>query len=208
MIQGRFLSVSCALATRARCCTFEPIRSRRVCASARPGTLCGDETCCVARALQTMRVMNRLRLGALRRKLAACLARVSRRLGPPALASVPVSAVMLSRLETVSTEQPIEDVVQLLVGGRHDQLPLVADGAVVGVVTRDDVATGLRESGPHAPLAAAPRHDVVIITPSDTLGDVFHRLRAAPDAIGLVVDHGAPVGLLTYDHLVEYIESA
>jgi len=152
--------------------------------------------------------MTRLRSGALRRKLAALFARVSRKLGPPALASVPVSAVMLSRLETVSAEQPIEDVVQLLVAGRHEQLPLTADGTLVGVVTRDDVATGLRESGPHAPLAAAPRHDVVIITPSDTLGDVFHRLRAAPDAIGLVVDHGAPVGLLTYDHLVEYIESA
>jgi len=151
----------------------------------------------------------------MRRKLAAILdastrllARVARRLGGPALATVPISAVMLSRLETVSDEQPIEDVVQLLVGGRHEQLPVVVDGTPVGVVTRDDVATGLRESGPHAPLAAAPRHDVVMVAPSDSLADVFHLLQEAPDAVALVVDRGEPVGLLTYDHLVEYIEAA
>ena len=43
------------------------------------------------------------------------LSRAARRLGYPALASVPVSAVILNRLDTVSVEQPLEDVAQMLV---------------------------------------------------------------------------------------------
>ena len=155
-----------------------------------------------------MHRMMRQKLGAVVDATMRCLSRVARRLGGPALATVPVSAVMLSRLVTVSAEQPIGDAVQVLVGGRHAQLPVLVDGMPVGVVTRDDLATGLRESGPYAPLAAAPRHDVVMVAPSDSLSDVFHRLQEAPDAVALVVDRGEPVGLLTYDHLVEYIEAA
>lgn len=131
--------------------------------------------------------------------------RMARRLGYPALATVPVSAVMLTKLQTVSIEQPLEDVAQLLVAGRYLQLPVVADGTPVGVVTRDDIAMGVEQSGPHAPLAAAPRHDALVVTPSDSLADVVARLREMPDAVAVVIDRGVPVGLLTFDSLLAYV---
>jgi predicted transcriptional regulator len=134
-------------------------------------------------------------------------ARVARRLGYPALATVPVSAAMLTRLETVSIEQPLEDVAQTLVAGRHLQLPVVADGTPVGVVTRQDIALGVEQAGPHAPLAAAPRHDALVVGASDSLVDVFARLRAMPDAVAVVIDHGEPVGLLTLDSVAAYLEA-
>jgi CBS domain-containing protein len=154
--------------------------------------------------------------GVLRRALvtllddaARALGDLGRRLGRPALATVPVSAVMLSRVETVGIEQPLEDAAQMLVAGSHSHLPVVDHGAPVGVVTRDDVALGLARSGPHAPVGEAPRHDVVTVTPSDSLADVLDRLHhAAPDALALVVDRGAPVGLLTVDRLVAYVRAA
>jgi CBS domain-containing protein len=149
--------------------------------------------------------------GLLRRALVAllddatrALVKLGRRLGRPALASIPVSAVMLSRVETVSVEQPLEDVAQLLVAGHHTHLPVVDHGAPVGVVTRGDVALGLERSGPHTPVGEAPRHDVVTVTPSDSLADVLRKLRDTPEALALVVDHGAPVGLITVDRLVAY----
>jgi predicted transcriptional regulator len=135
------------------------------------------------------------------------LARAARRLGYPVLASVPVSAAMLTRLETVSIEQPLEDVAQTLVAGRHVRLPVVADGTPVGVVTRDDIALGVEQAGPHAPLAAAPRHDALVVAPSDSLVDVLARLRAMPDAVAVVIDHGEPVGMLTLDFLAAYMEA-
>src|SRR6185436_17672245 len=69
--------------------------------------------------------------GSLREKLGALIAvgssvlsRMARRLGCPALATFPVSAVILNRLATVSVEQPLEDVAQLLVAGSRAPVPV------------------------------------------------------------------------------------
>ena len=134
------------------------------------------------------------------------LSRAARRLGAPALASVPVSAVMLSRLDTVSVEQPLEDAAQLLVAGRRSEVPVVEGTRPVGVVTRDGLAAAVQELGPHAPVAAATRRDVLAVSPSDLLEDVLERLEAEPDAVAVVIDHGAPVGVVTFEQLVEYLE--
>ncbi|MDB4960608.1 MAG: hypothetical protein JWP01_607 [Myxococcales bacterium] len=132
---------------------------------------------------------------------------LARRLKYPALASVPVSAAMLSRVETVSAEQELEDVAALFIAGRVVQVPVMDHGVAVGVVTRDAVTTALQTSGPHALVGAAPCRHVVTVAPSDAIGDVLAQLRATPDSVALVVDHGAPVGLLTEEVLAAYAES-
>lgn len=131
---------------------------------------------------------------------------VARRLGAPVLKTIPVSAVMLSALPVVKSSQPLEDVAELFIGGRNKQLAVVEDGQPVGVVTRDDVAIGLERRGPHASVGEAPQHDVVTVTPSDSLADVLDQLREAPDRVAVVVDHGQPVGLLTFEKLVAYLD--
>lgn len=130
---------------------------------------------------------------------------LARKLKYPALATVPVSAAMLSRMATMSPEQPLEEAAQLLVSGRLAQLPIVDHGRLVGVVTRDGVAAALQTAGPHAPVTAAPLRHVVPVAPGDALSDVLVRLRALPDAVAVVLDHGGPVGLLTAEHLAAYL---
>lgn len=129
---------------------------------------------------------------------------IAKRLKYPALASVPVSAAMLSRLDSVSTEQHLDEVAQLFIAGRNAQLPVMDHGVAIGVVTRDAVTTALQASGPHALVTAAASRHIVTVAPSDALGDVLAQLRAAPDSVALVVDHGLPVGVLTEDLLVAY----
>ncbi|HLL22339.1 MAG TPA: CBS domain-containing protein, partial [Kofleriaceae bacterium] len=96
----------------------------------------------------------------------------------------------------------------LFLGGRNHQLAVVEDGHPVGVVTRDDVAVGLEQRGPHAALSEAPHHDVLTVTPSDALADVLEQLRQHPHSVAVVVDHGEPVGLLTFERLVAYMQHA
>jgi predicted transcriptional regulator len=132
---------------------------------------------------------------------------LAKRLKYPALATVPVSAAMLSRVETVGAEQHLEDVAQLFIAGRCAQIPVMDHGVAVGVVTRDGVATALRRSGPHALVGAAPCRHVVTVAPSDAIGDVLSQLRAKPDSVALVLDHGSPVGLLTEEVLSAYAET-
>lgn len=136
------------------------------------------------------------------------LTNVARSLGAPGLATIPVSAAMLTALPVIKPEQPLEDVAQLFVGGRNHQLAVVEDGHPVGVVTRADVAAGLEHRGPHASVAEAPRHDVFEVAPSDSLADVLEQLRADPNRVAVVIDHGAPVGLLTFEKLAAYAKLA
>ena len=50
-------------------------------------------------------------------------------------------------------------------------------------------------------------HDVVTVSPSDSLAEVLDQLYAAsPDSIAVVVDRGKPVGVLTVENLVDYVE--
>jgi len=142
-------------------------------------------------------------VGALKRRFGA----LASWLRDPALAEVPVSAAMLSRVDTVSAHAPLADVARLFVAGRVAELPVVDRGRVVGVVTRDGLAAALARSGPEASVGVAPRQTVITVAPSDSLGDVLARLRARPDAIALVVDHGAPVGVLTEERLAAYLDS-
>jgi CBS domain-containing protein len=133
---------------------------------------------------------------------------VARKLGAPALTTIPVSAAMLTAIPVVKPGQPLQDVAQLFIGGRNHELAVVEDGLAVGVVTRDDVAAGLESRGPYASVAEAPQHDVVTVTPSDSLADVLDQLRAWPNRVAVVVDAGEPVGLLTFEKLVAYLEHA
>lgn len=148
----------------------------------------------------------REKLGALISVGISVLSRIARRLGYPALAGVPVSAVILNRLDTVSVEQPLEDVARMLVAGRHSEVPVVDGDRPVGVITRDGLAAAVQALGPHAPVAGATRRDVLTVSPSDPLEDVLVRLREAPESVAVVIDHGAPVGLVTFENVLDYIE--
>jgi len=74
------------------------------------------------------------------------LGSASRRIGYPTLVGVPVSAAMLSRVATVSSQERLEDVAQLLVGGRHEQVPVLENGRPIAVITRGAVAQGMVET--------------------------------------------------------------
>lgn len=133
--------------------------------------------------------------------------RLAQRLEYPALASVPVSAAMLQPVDTVDAEQALADVARLFVAGKVAQLPVVDHGTVIGVLTRDAVAHALEAEGPHASVAQARCGTVIVVAPSAPLAEVLARLRATPDAIAMVVDHGAPVGFLTEERLAAYAAS-
>jgi CBS domain-containing protein len=133
------------------------------------------------------------------------LTTLARHLGSPALVTVPVSAAMLTRLPCVTPDESLADVAQLFLGGRNAELAVVEDGQTIGVVTRNDVAQGLEDNGPLTTVAEAPQHDVVTVTPSDSLSDVLEQLRSEPERVAVVVDHGEPVGLLTFDRLAAYL---
>jgi CBS domain containing-hemolysin-like protein len=81
------------------------------------------------------------------------------------------------------------------------------DGRPVGVVTRNSLAHALVEAGPRASIAFASCGNVVEVAPSASAEEVLARLRAQPDSVAMVVDHGMPVGMLTVEQLDGYLAS-
>jgi predicted transcriptional regulator len=130
------------------------------------------------------------------------------RVGAPTLLGVPVSAVILSRVAVVQSEQSLDEVAQLFVAGRHDVMPVLDHGRTVAVITRRDIADGLERVGRHAPVTAATTHQVITVAPSDSLAHVLQRLHEMPDAIAVVVDQSGPVGMVTEERLIEYLDGA
>jgi len=121
------------------------------------------------------------------------------------LAGVPARAAMLRRIETVTVDDSLESAASVMTATGSALLPVVEQGRTVGVLTPEDVRTGLDRAGPEASVADAPVHEVLALAPNEPLDRVLDRLQAAPGAIGVVVDHEAPVGILTPDQLVSYV---
>ncbi len=139
-------------------------------------------------------------------RLGKLFAMLARKLHYPVLASVPVSAAMLSRVDALSPDQTLGDAAQLVARGTGP-LPVIDHGRTLGAVTRDALTHALIESGPRASISAASCVDVVTVDPSTPASEVLAQLRSMPDAVALVVDHGSPVGFVTEDQLSAYLAS-
>jgi Zn-dependent protease/CBS domain-containing protein len=120
-----------------------------------------------------------------------------------ALAGVPASAAMVGRVDVVRADEPLATAAGLLVYHGGAAIPIVQDGMTVAALTREDIAAGLDAAGPGAPVAAAPHHEVVTISPTEPLERVLDRIGS--DAIAVVVDEDVPIGLVTAEQLARYV---
>jgi Zn-dependent protease/predicted transcriptional regulator len=122
-----------------------------------------------------------------------------------ALVDVPVSAAMNRAIETITPDRPLEEAAQILVSHGRDQLAIVDHGETVGVLTRQDVASGLTSAGGDASVGAAPHHEAISVAPDASLEGVFDRLVQTPEAIAVVVEGGRPVGIVSADQLAAFV---
>jgi Zn-dependent protease/CBS domain-containing protein len=121
------------------------------------------------------------------------------------LTGVPVTAAMLRRIDVVQADDPLERVGALMIEHGTSAAPIIDDhGDTIGVVTRSDVATGIVTAGPRAAVAAAPHHQALTVQPSTPLDEVLDQLSMTPDAIAVVVENDAPIGLVTPEQLASY----
>lgn len=131
---------------------------------------------------------------------------IAKRLGGP---SIPISAVILARSTpraAVTPEQSIEDVAQMFIAGKVSEMPVIDHGVALGVLTRSAVGDSLEHDGPQTPVGLVALSDVVVVEPDAALDDVIHKLEDNPGAVALVIDHGAPVGMVTREELDAYVE--
>jgi CBS domain-containing protein len=121
------------------------------------------------------------------------------------LTGVPVGQVMITDVRTLSPDDPLERAVRLVLDGFQQDFPVVADGQVVGVLTRAQLLRALAERGLATPVAAAMQRDFRAAAPEEPVEEVLTRLETCGCHAMPVLRGRQLLGVLTTENVGEFI---
>jgi Zn-dependent protease/predicted transcriptional regulator len=122
-----------------------------------------------------------------------------------ALEGVPVEDVMMTEFHVLSPDDELQRAVDFALAGGQQHFPVVADGAVVGMLSWDALLAGLSASGAAALVADKMRRPVRTLHENDLVERVLDRERDEQVRAMPVLRTGRIVGLFTPENLVESV---
>jgi Zn-dependent protease/predicted transcriptional regulator len=121
------------------------------------------------------------------------------------LTGLPVSAAMVTAFVSLETRHELTYAVDLLLAGEQQDFPVLEDGQLLGMLSRDDLLRGMRTEGPDSPVGRLVRLDVPPIEASMPLDAALQRMSATRQNALPVVARGRLVGLLTLENIRELL---
>lgn len=118
---------------------------------------------------------------------------------------VPVSSAMLTDFRTLHPDDTLQRAVELILAGYQQDFPVVVDGNVVGILSRNDLMSALAEHGQGHPVAAVMSTDFEVVDSSDMLQNAMARLQGCKCHIMPVLKAGVLRGLLTPENIAEFM---
>lgn len=122
-----------------------------------------------------------------------------------ALGGIPVSKAMVTDVRTLHPEDSVGKAASHVLAGFQQDFPVVRDGALVGVLLRQDLMVALARHGENVDVAAVMRRDYLTAHPADTLETILARLQDYACHTLPVVREGQLVGLVTMDNVGEFL---
>lgn len=121
------------------------------------------------------------------------------------LNGVSVSQVMMTRLVTLAPAEPLGIAAAHLQAGPQPDFPVVADGRLVGWLSRQNLIDGLAQHGAEAPVSAAMSTRFPTIAPSESLEAVLIRLHTQEGQVLPVTQNAELRGILTREKVAEHL---
>ena len=121
------------------------------------------------------------------------------------LAGVPLAHAMVTDFRALHAADPLSRAVELVLAGSQRDFPVVEDGQVVGVLTRDVLTAALANSGPATPVSGVMDRSFETADAAEMLDTVFQRLQACECQVLPVLRGGRLVGILTPDNVAEFV---
>ncbi|MBW4680951.1 MAG: chloride channel protein [Microcoleus vaginatus WJT46-NPBG5] len=119
------------------------------------------------------------------------------------LAELSASDVMQGRVETLSSQISLDEVMQAFSRSHHRGFPVVDNGKLVGIVTQTDLAnTGKRQLPANTPLNEFMTPQPVTVRPADTLSEVLYRLNRYNLSRLPVTEGRKLVGIITRSDII------
>jgi Zn-dependent protease/CBS domain-containing protein len=122
-----------------------------------------------------------------------------------ALSGVALEQVMITDVRTLTPADPLGRAAELVLAGFQQDFPVVDGGAVVGLLTRQDLVRALAAEGVGAPVGAVMRRDFPVAEPGDPVEDALARLAGAGADAMPVVRGRTLLGVLTRENVGEYL---
>jgi Zn-dependent protease/CBS domain-containing protein len=122
------------------------------------------------------------------------------------LAGIPVAAVMVRRFATVDPDDTLGAVLGTARQTFQRDFPVVAGGRVIGILTREDLRRGLDELGVHGRVFQMMRREFATVGPDEPAERGLAVLAQGAPIVPVVV-YGQLAGLLTQEHLSEFVSS-
>lgn len=120
-----------------------------------------------------------------------------------ALGGMPVAEAMLTDFRELRPSDSLDAAIQLVIAGSQRDFPVMEDGRMVGILTRDLLLKVLAERGREARVEDAMQRDVQALETTDMLEGALARLQASGFQTLPVTKKGRLVGLLTLENIGE-----
>ena len=123
-----------------------------------------------------------------------------------AMEGIPVQFAMVHNVQAVDPDAPLQVAVEHILGGFQQDLPVVRNAKVVGVLTRQDILRALSEHGASVPVADVMRTSFNTAHPSEMLATAHRRMQDCEcNSLPVVMYDGRIVGMLTMDSIGELL---
>jgi stage IV sporulation protein FB len=116
-----------------------------------------------------------------------------------------VSEAMMTRLMTLPQHATIKDAVEALLRTSQHEFPVLDEyGRVLGVLTRDDMITALKNGTEYAPVVDYMRTNLPYVMPYEPFEEAYRKMHEFSSPAVVVVDYdGRFVGLVTPENIAE-----
>lgn len=117
-----------------------------------------------------------------------------------------VAQMMVTDFRTIPIHATLSTAVELLLSGEQREFPVVDNlGRTEGLLTRENLISGLHARGPSSTVAEAMTAPVPTVAPTLGFQEALTQLRSSRLPALPVVDGGALVGLLTLDNVTDLL---
>jgi Zn-dependent protease/CBS domain-containing protein len=118
---------------------------------------------------------------------------------------LPVSEAMMTQFITLPTEATLDRAVEALLRTTQHEFPVVdVSRNLIGILTRDDIIRGLRESNAHASVADLMHRQIPVIQHDSSFDEAFRRMQECEcPGLGVLNRDGQLVGLITPEAIGE-----
>lgn len=116
-----------------------------------------------------------------------------------------VRDAMLTHFHAVQPGDPLARVVDLVLAGSQQDFPVIDNGRVVGVLTRQVLLNALSRYGNRVPVWEIMDPQFERLEAHESLEEVLLRWRSRPASLAPVYSQGSMVGLLTWENITELV---